>query len=249
MSKVYTGASMSLDGYIAGPAETGFEHLFKWYGNGDVVVPTTHPGMTLRMSAVSAEHFHNIVERTGALVVGRRLFDLTGAWGGNHPMGRPVVVVTHRVPDGWPREDAPFTFVTDGIQSAIHKAQALAGDKSGGGQRWHHRPGVPQRGPARRDLDRSRPRPARRWDPILRPAEGRSDRAAGTDLGRRGHQRHPPAVPRPLLTEPVRKPSGSCLTGHEELGHDSVGRGLVARRALWLRLTIWWQWPVASTQG
>jgi dihydrofolate reductase len=40
MTKVYTGASMSLDGYIAGPAETGFEHLFKWYGNGDVEVPT-----------------------------------------------------------------------------------------------------------------------------------------------------------------------------------------------------------------
>ena len=31
MSKVYTGASMSLDGYVSGPDETGFEHLFKWY--------------------------------------------------------------------------------------------------------------------------------------------------------------------------------------------------------------------------
>ena len=36
MSKVYTGASMSLDGYVSGPNETGFEHLFKWYGTGDV---------------------------------------------------------------------------------------------------------------------------------------------------------------------------------------------------------------------
>jgi hypothetical protein len=54
MSKVYTGASMSLNGDIAGPADTGFEHLFKWYGNGDVVVPTTHPELTMRMSAVSA---------------------------------------------------------------------------------------------------------------------------------------------------------------------------------------------------
>jgi hypothetical protein len=81
MTKVYTGASMSLDGYISGPAETGFEHLFKWYGNGDVVVPTTHPEMTLRMSAVSAEHFRSIIDNTGALVVGRRLFDSTGAFG------------------------------------------------------------------------------------------------------------------------------------------------------------------------
>jgi dihydrofolate reductase len=128
MTKVYTGASMSLDGYISGPAETGFEHLFQWYGNGDVVVPTTHPEMTLRMSAVSAEHFRSLVENTGALVVGRRLFDSTGGWGGNHPMGVPVVVVSHSVPDGWPREDAPFTFVTDGIESAIERAKALAGD-------------------------------------------------------------------------------------------------------------------------
>ena len=33
------------------------------------------------------------------------------------------------MPDGWPREDAPFTFVTDGIESAIEQAKALAGDK------------------------------------------------------------------------------------------------------------------------
>jgi dihydrofolate reductase len=129
MTKVYTGASMSLDGYISGPAETGFEHLFSWMGNGDVDVPTTHPDMTLRMSAVSAEHFRHVTDLTGALVVGRRLFDSTGGWGGNHPMGRPVVVVTHSVPEGWLREDAPFTFVTDGIERAIEEAKALAGDR------------------------------------------------------------------------------------------------------------------------
>jgi dihydrofolate reductase len=39
------------------------------------------------------------------------------------------VVVTHTVPEGWPRDDAPFTFVTDGIESAIEQAKALAGDK------------------------------------------------------------------------------------------------------------------------
>ena len=43
MTKIFTGASMSLDGYIAGPAETGFEHLFEWYGNCDVTVPTATP--------------------------------------------------------------------------------------------------------------------------------------------------------------------------------------------------------------
>ena len=129
MTEVYTGASMSLDGYIAGPAETGFEQLFKWYGNGDVVVPTTQPDMTLRMTAVSTEHWRDIVDNTGALVVGRRLFDLTDGWGGNHPMGGPVVVVTHSVPESWPRQDAPFTFVTDGIQRAVEQAKGLAGGK------------------------------------------------------------------------------------------------------------------------
>jgi dihydrofolate reductase len=40
-----------------------------------------------------------------------------------------VVVVTHSVPDGWPREDEAFTFVTDGIEHALETAKALAGDK------------------------------------------------------------------------------------------------------------------------
>lgn len=128
MTKVFTGASMSLDGYIAGPAETGFEHLFKWYGNGDVVVETTHPELTMHMTEVSAEHFRNLRDMTGALVVGRKLFDSTGGWSGNHPLGVPVVVLTHNVPEDWPR-DTPFKFVTDGIESAVEKAKELAGDK------------------------------------------------------------------------------------------------------------------------
>jgi dihydrofolate reductase len=129
MTKVYTGASMSLDGYIAGPNETGFEHLFKWYGNGDIELPSTHPEIPLRLTAVSAEHFQHVIDMTGALVVGRKLFDLTNGWDGIHPMGKPVVVVTHSVPEGWPRDDAPFTFVTDGIERAIEQAKELAGDK------------------------------------------------------------------------------------------------------------------------
>jgi dihydrofolate reductase len=44
-------------------------------------------------------------------------------------MGRPVVVVTHQLPEGWPRDDAPFSFVTDGIEAAVERAKALAGDK------------------------------------------------------------------------------------------------------------------------
>ena len=132
MSKVTTGASMSLDGYIAGPNESGFEHLFQWYGNGDVSVPTTHPEMTLRLTEPSAAHWRAMLDQTGALIVGRKLFDSTDAWGGNHPMGTPVVVLTHSVPEGWPREGAPFTFVTTGIADAVAAARDLAGDRNVG---------------------------------------------------------------------------------------------------------------------
>jgi dihydrofolate reductase len=128
MSKVYTGASMSLDGYIAGPNESGFDQLFKWYGNGDVEIPTAKPDLTMRTTPVSADHFRTVVDMTGALVVGRKLFDVTSGWGGLHPLDKPVIVLTHNPPEDWP-QDTPFTFVTDGIESAIEQAKALAGDK------------------------------------------------------------------------------------------------------------------------
>ena len=54
MTKIQTGATMSLDGYIAGPDESGFDRLFQWYGNGDVEVPTTHDDMTFRLTQPSA---------------------------------------------------------------------------------------------------------------------------------------------------------------------------------------------------
>jgi dihydrofolate reductase len=132
MTKVMTGATMSLDGYIADASHGGFEYLFQWYTNGDVETPTANPDMTLRTSAASAEHLRDLNEKTGALVVGRRLFDMTKGWGGRHPMDVPVVVVTHSVPEGWERENDSFVFVTEGIESAIDRAKSLAGDKQVG---------------------------------------------------------------------------------------------------------------------
>jgi len=129
MSKVYTGATMSIDGYISGPDESGFDHLFQWYDTGDVEMTTTHAELTFHLTPQSAEHVRAMVDMTGALVCGRHLFDVTSGWGGNHPLGLPVVVVTHNVPDGWPRDDLPFTFVTEGIERAIEVASEIAGDK------------------------------------------------------------------------------------------------------------------------
>ena len=56
MSKVYTGATMSIDGYISGPDESGFDHLFQWYGSGDVEMATTHEDLMFRLTRQSAEH-------------------------------------------------------------------------------------------------------------------------------------------------------------------------------------------------
>jgi dihydrofolate reductase len=128
---VYTTASVSLDGFIASPADSGYEHLFGWLGNGDVPVPTAQPDRTFHMSAASAALWRDMLGRTGASVVGRRLFDLTGGWGGNPPVGTPHVVVTHRPPpEDWPADTpVPFTFVTDGVPAAVERAKAIAGGK------------------------------------------------------------------------------------------------------------------------
>ncbi|QSB12780.1 dihydrofolate reductase family protein [Natronosporangium hydrolyticum] len=132
MGVVYTAASMSLDGYIAGPDEQGFAHLFSWYANGPQQLPTANPEVSFHMSEASAAHFRELADRTGALVVGRRQFDLTGGWGGQHPLGVPVVVLTHRLPDEWPRAEAPFVFRSGHIESALAQAKALAGRRAVG---------------------------------------------------------------------------------------------------------------------
>ena len=134
MSKIVTGASVSVDGYIAGPGETGFEHLFAWYGAGDVEFPSTHPEIPFSLTAPDHAYLTEFHDRIGVLVVGRRLFDMTNGWDGIHPLDRPVVVVTHRVPDDWvaAHPDAPFTFVTDGLEAALERAREIAGDQDVG---------------------------------------------------------------------------------------------------------------------
>lgn len=134
MATVVCGASMSLDGYIAGPAESGFEHLFAWYEAGDRTYPSTHPELRFSMTDADYEQVAAYLDTVGVFVVGRRLFDLTDGWGGVHPFDRPIVVVTHHIPQGWidAHPGAPFTFVTDGIEAAIERAAALAGCRAVG---------------------------------------------------------------------------------------------------------------------
>jgi dihydrofolate reductase len=132
MGKVITGATMSIDGYIAGPGESGFDLLFQWYGNGDVEVPTGHPDMTFRTSAASARHLKELNESLGALVVGRHLYDFVNGWGGRHPLDVTTVVLTHRLPADRPVADENFVFVTEGIEAAVAKAREIAGDSNVG---------------------------------------------------------------------------------------------------------------------
>jgi dihydrofolate reductase len=128
VATVVAELSMSLDGFVADPADA-VGPLFDWYYNGDVTVPMPDPRWILRTSAASAAHLRDTIANAGALVCGRRLFDYAKGWGGNHPTGVPVFVVTHSVPAGWPRQDAPFTFVTAGVDSALDQARIAAGEK------------------------------------------------------------------------------------------------------------------------
>ncbi|WP_222107453.1 dihydrofolate reductase family protein [[Actinomadura] parvosata] len=121
---------MSLDGFVARP-DNSVGPLFDWYDNGDVEVPMVGYPITFRVAAASAGYLWAQMDfaRDSAFVCGRRVFDYTGGWGGNPPGGGRAFVVTHREPPAdWPAERlAPFTFVHDGVASAISQAK-VAGD-------------------------------------------------------------------------------------------------------------------------
>src|SRR5215210_5616914 len=127
---------MSLDGFIGGPNDgpeapmgEGGEWLFAWYSSGDTEYRLPGTEMVFRISPQSAELLREAHSKSGAFVTGRRTFDITNGWGGSPPLGVPTFVVTHTVPQEWVYEGSPFTFVTDGIESAVEQARAVAGDK------------------------------------------------------------------------------------------------------------------------
>jgi dihydrofolate reductase len=136
MGKVITGLSTSLDGFIAGPNDSperplgdGGERILAWYFSGDIDYELPSGTMTFKVSPASAELLQEVHRTIGAFVTGRRTFDIANGWGGRHPLDVPVFVVTHTVPREWVYEGSPFTFATDGVQSAVEKAKNVAGDK------------------------------------------------------------------------------------------------------------------------
>lgn len=134
MGNVGVRFSMSLDGFIAGPNDD-VGHVFSWMMSGDTEYAVTigNQDLTLKMSEQGVKLYKDMAQSTGAIVSGRRSFDVAGAWGGRHPVNVPIFVVTHNVPQEWvDKPGSPFTFVTDGVESAVRQAKAVAGDKNVG---------------------------------------------------------------------------------------------------------------------
>lgn len=126
MGKVRLHMSMSLDGFIAGPdvgvahpMGKGGERLHDWMfaGAGDP-----------RDAEVAAEMFST--ETTGAVVMGKRTFTVgEGPWGDDGTFRMPCFVLTHTPTETMVKGPTTFTFVTDGIESAVEQARAAADGK------------------------------------------------------------------------------------------------------------------------
>jgi dihydrofolate reductase len=124
MAPVISNMSVSLDGYVTGPNDSrenpfgdGAEMLHDWIFD----------AATDEDRAILQETLDSV----GAVVMGRTSFDKNegdGGWGDAGPVGdTPCFVVTHNKPTAsYPRV---FTFITDGVASALEQAKAAAGDK------------------------------------------------------------------------------------------------------------------------
>ena len=122
--------SMSLDGFVTGP-NAGLHN-----GLGDGGEPL-HTWAVDSTDEVDAEVLRTAVESTGAVVMGRRLFDIIDGpdgwneemgYGAGHAAAPPVFVVTHEAPGTW-RLGPRFRFVTDGLAAAVDQARGAAEGK------------------------------------------------------------------------------------------------------------------------
>ena len=126
MGIVRVSISVSLDGYSSGPDVSaqdpmgvGGERLHRW------LFPAAGAAADPADAAVSADLF----ARTGAVVVGRRTYDIGVDLWRDTPFPVPTFVVTHREHEPRPMTSAGFTFVTDGVTSAVAQAVVAAGDR------------------------------------------------------------------------------------------------------------------------
>ena len=134
MGKVYVDITMSLDGFVAGPNDSpeqglgeGGERLHEWvYGLRSWRGPHGLEGGEVNEDSAILEEAAN---RSGAIILGRRMFDNAQGWGDEPPFHKPVFVLTHEARE--PEQKAggtTFTFV-EGIENALEQARAAAEDK------------------------------------------------------------------------------------------------------------------------
>jgi dihydrofolate reductase len=131
MATVIVDLSMSLDGFIAGPDDgvghplgRGGEALFAWMAAGE---PRAGIDPRLAVPEASRPVIDEWMHDTGAMISGRRTFDIAGGWAGGHPIDAPIFVLTHEPPtEGeWSPQ---VRFVTD-LDSALAQATEIAGDR------------------------------------------------------------------------------------------------------------------------
>jgi dihydrofolate reductase len=146
MGKVFAEISMSLDGYIAGPKPTlkeplgrGGEQLHEWIFK--LAAWRKPHGMSGGETGPDNDVMAESMANTGAVIMGRRMFSsgegpwkddpkADGWWGDNPPFHVPVFVLTSHEREKVNKEGGTsFTFVTDGIESALSQAKAVAGNK------------------------------------------------------------------------------------------------------------------------
>jgi dihydrofolate reductase len=124
MALVICDMSTSLDGYVTGPNDSR-ENPF---GDGAVML---HDWMFDAATDQDRAILHEMIDGVGAIVMGRKSFDKNegdGGWGDGGPVADiPCFVVTHNKPAA--SYPPVFTFVTDGVASAIEQAKHVAGDK------------------------------------------------------------------------------------------------------------------------
>src|ERR1051326_4072956 len=127
---------VSVDGFIADNNDD-VGPLHDWYFSGDTPIVEgsgeqyDHSGVggRFKVSRASAPYVRAMWAGIGAIVMGRRLFDLVNGWEGHPPAGEHVVVVSHRPkPEGW-HPEASYHFVDD-VTAAIATAQKLAGERT-----------------------------------------------------------------------------------------------------------------------
>ena len=143
--KVFFSVSMSLDGFIAPEGRMGEQRwTAQWMKLQQWIFPQRYFRERLKLGEGGEEGRDNDIvretfERTGASVMGKRMFDLgEQAWPEEAPFHTPVFVVTHEKRAPWKRPGGTtFHFVNDGIESALEQAHEAAGDRdvriAGGG--------------------------------------------------------------------------------------------------------------------